>query len=109
MNFNEYQKEARKTAIYPRVGNNLWYPALGLAGESGEVAEKVKKVYRDSLGQVSEDAKRAIIIELGDAMWYISNLAAELGYPLEDVARINLEKLQKRADSGALSGSGDNR
>ena len=107
MNFDEYQREARKTAFYPNLGNNLWYPALGLAGESGEVAEKVKKFYRD--GGSTSVTREALAKELGDVLWYVANLATELELCLGLVAQANLTKLKSRSESGTLSGSGDNR
>ncbi len=104
MEFNEYQTEARKTAVYPPdVG--LQYTALGLAGEAGEVANKVKKVLR---GDGAIDTK-AVQGELGDVLWYISNLATELGIKLDDIANDNLAKLRDRMARGVLKGSGDNR
>ncbi|MFA5207888.1 MAG: nucleoside triphosphate pyrophosphohydrolase family protein [Candidatus Paceibacterota bacterium] len=109
MTFQEYQEEARKTAIYPNKDNNFIYPTLGLAGEAGEVAEKIKKVIRDGNGIVSEEKKEEITKELGDVLWYVANLAKELGITLEDVAQKNLLKLQSRQQRNELHGSGDNR
>ena len=109
MTFQEYQDEARKTAIYPNKDNNFVYPTLGLAGEAGEVAEKIKKVIRDGNGIVSEEKKVEITKELGDVLWYVANLAKELGISLEEVAQKNIEKLQSRQQRGELHGSGDNR
>lgn len=107
--FNDYQVQARSTAIYPDLGSNLWYPTLGLSGEAGEVAEKVKKVYRDSAGIVSPDARLAIVKELGDVLWYVSNVASEVNVRLGTIARVNITKLLERESSGKLHGSGDNR
>lgn len=109
MNFNEYQKESRKTALYPSVGGNYVYPTLGLAGEAGEVAEKIKKVIRDDGGEVSGEKKREIKKELGDVLWYVAQIASELGLSLEDIAETNLEKLFSRKERGTLHGSGDSR
>jgi len=109
MNFNEYQIEARKTAVYPNLGKNLWYPALGLCGESGEVAEKIKKVFRDSNGLVTQEKKNELKKELGDVLWYLSNLASELEISIDNVATTNLIKLKERKDNNKLHGSGDNR
>lgn len=109
MTFEEYQTESRKTAIYPNKDNNFIYPTLGLAGEAGEVAEKIKKVLRDGNGIVSEEKKEELTKELGDVLWYVANLSKELGIPLEEVARKNIEKLQSRQQRGELHGSGDNR
>jgi len=106
MKLNDYQDEARKTAIYP-VEDALTYTALGLCGESGEVAEKIKKWIRgDDNGS---SLKENLLYELGDVLWYLSNLAFELNYTLEEVARVNLDKLLARKMSGKIKGDGDNR
>ena len=109
MDFNTYQKNARLTAQYPNLGSNYIYPTLGLVGESGEVAEKVKKVIRDKNGIFDEDSKNALKKELGDVLWYISNISTEFNFNLEDIALQNLEKLKLRAAKGKISGSGDDR
>ncbi|MFA5086090.1 MAG: nucleoside triphosphate pyrophosphohydrolase family protein [Candidatus Paceibacterota bacterium] len=109
MTFEEYQAESRKTAIYPDKDNNFIYPTLGLAGEAGEVAEKVKKVLRDGNGIVSDEKREEIKKELGDVLWYLANLSTELKIPFEEVASKNIEKLQSRQQRGELHGSGDNR
>ena len=109
MELNDYQRESRKTALYPEVGRNVIYPTLGLVGEAGEVADKVKKILRDKKGVFDKDSKDAIKLELGDVLWYIAQLSSELGYELEDVANTNLEKLNSRKIRGQIKGSGDNR
>ncbi len=109
MTFEEYQKESRKTALYPNKGNNFIYPVLGLCGESGEIAEKIKKVIRDEGGVASDLKKEEIKKELGDVLWYISQIATELGLSLDAVAKANIEKLQSRLERNKISGSGDNR
>ena len=109
MDFKEYQEKSRQTAIYPNLGNNFFYPTLGLAGESGEVAEKVKKVHRDKNNIFGDDDKKEIAKELGDVLWYAAQLATELGISLDEVAEKNIEKLFSRKDRGVLHGSGDNR
>ena len=109
MKFEDYQQESRKTAIYPGLGSNFVYPTLGLAGESGEVAEKVKKILRDKHGLVSDLDKAEIAKELGDVLWYISQIASELGLNLDDIAKGNIEKLLSRLDRGVIGGNGDNR
>ena len=106
---NEYQDKARSTAAYPEIGVNYIYPALGLCGESGEVAEKIKKIIRDNGGVVSDEKRIEIKKELGDVMWYVANLCSELDLEMEDVAQGNLDKLFDRKDRGVLQGSGDNR
>ena len=95
MTFNEYQRESRRTALYPAKGYGLTYPVLGLVGESGEVAEKMKK--------------QEIIKELGDVLWYLAQIAADLDFDLEEVAQRNLAKTQSRQARGMLQGNGDNR
>ena len=109
MDLNEYQHKSRATARYPNVGNNPIYPTLGLSGEAGEVADKVKKVLRDKNGVFDNEQKEQIKMELGDVLWYIAQLSSELGLELDDVAQSNLKKLLSRADRGKISGSGDYR
>ena len=103
--FDKYQHEARMTAIYPNLGKNLWYPALGLAGEAGEVANKVKKIYRDK----SYRSVESISEELGDVLWYVAAIASELDASLSSIAEENLAKLQSRADRDKVHGEGDER
>lgn len=105
---DEYQEEAAETAIYPQH-YSIVYPALGLAGEAGEVADKVKKVIRDKEGEFGLDDRQEIAKELGDVLWYVANLAADIEYSLEEIAVMNLDKLNSRKARGALRGSGDNR
>ncbi|MDP3902096.1 MAG: nucleoside triphosphate pyrophosphohydrolase family protein [bacterium] len=109
MDFKEYQEKSRKTALYPGNGNNFIYPTLGLAGEAGEVADKIKKVLRDKGGLISEETKKELEKELGDVLWYLSQIASELGLSLENVAVKNIEKIYSRLERGKLGGSGDNR
>ncbi len=109
MNLNDYQSKARQTALYPDRDHNYIYPTLGLAGEAGELANKVKKISRDHGDVLDETQKQAIAEELGDALWYVSNLASELQLTLEEVAHRNLEKLASRKERGTLHGSGDHR
>ena len=109
MELNDYQRESRKTALYPEVGSNAIYPTLGLVGEAGEVADKVKKILRDNNGVFDNDSKEAIKFELGDVLWYISQLSSELGYDLDEIANANLKKLNSRKIRGKIQGSGDDR
>ncbi|MFH1404823.1 MAG: nucleoside triphosphate pyrophosphohydrolase family protein [Patescibacteria group bacterium] len=109
MNFNEYQQLSRLTAQYPNAGNNFIYPVLGLAGETGEVAEKFKKIIRDNNGIVDDERKEVIKKELGDVMWYIAQISTEIGLSLDDVALTNLEKLFSRLERGKIQGDGDER
>jgi NTP pyrophosphatase (non-canonical NTP hydrolase) len=108
MDLSEYQRQSRRTAEYPR---DAWlaYPALGLAGEAGEVAEHAKKAIRDDGGKIGEERKAAMAKELGDVLWYVAQLASELGLDLDEIAKQNLEKLFSRQARGVLSGSGDDR
>lgn len=110
MTFEEYQNKAKITALYPNHGNGEFiYPTLGLVGEAGEVAEKVKKIIRDDGGKVSLAKKEEIKKELGDVLWYLSQLATEFGLSLEEVASGNIEKLYSRLERNKLHGDGDNR
>ena len=102
MTFDEYQKFARSTAIYPKECK-VTYPTLGLCGEAGEVAEKVKKNIRDG------KSLDGVGLELGDVLWYISALADDLGVTLEEVAQANVDKLTSRKERNMIGGSGDNR
>ena len=85
------------------------YPALGLAGETGEVADKIKKVYRDNGGLFGGEHKRAIAKELGDVLWYLTNLAEDLGFNLSDVAQMNADKIESRMTRDKIHGEGDDR
>ena len=108
MQANEYQKRTIDTAVYPQAGTGasieLYYLALGLTSEAGEVAGKVKKMIRDSTMDTV-----GMIHEVGDCLWYCARLADALGFTLEDTMRINYAKLTKRKDNGTISGSGDTR
>ncbi len=107
--FDEYQDKALNTSVYPSMGNNLSYPALGITGEAGEVADKVKKLIRDKEGVLSEYDRLEIAKELGDVLWYIAAMASELKIKLSEVAQKNIDKLEDRKKRGVLSGDGDNR
>ena len=104
MDFNKYQETAVETAIYPDT-HRILYPALGMAGEAGEVAGKLSKHLRGD-GPID---KVALAYELGDCLWFISQAAADLGYTLEEIAEMNVTKLRKRATEGTIKGTGDNR
>ena len=103
-----YQKVALTTAIYPRE-QAIIYPTLGLTGEAGEVANKVKKIIRDGSDSKDEKLVSEIKAEIGDCLWYIAVLASDFGIKLSDIASANLEKLEKRKERGTIHGSGDNR
>ena len=107
--FDLYQDAAEATAIYPDKGDNLYYPALGLAGEAGEVCEKIKKIMRDQKGFVTQESAEEISKELGDVLWYIAALATEINISLSSIAEDNMNKLVDRQERGVLGGSGDNR
>ncbi len=108
MDLAEYQRRSRRTAEYPREAW-LAYPARGLAGEAGEVSEHAKMAIRDDGGEVSDERRAAMAAELGDVLWYVAQLASELGLDLDAVAQANLDKLLSRQRRGVLSGSGDDR
>lgn len=108
MTINEYQDGALTTAIYPQ-DKAIIYPTLGLTGEAGEVADKVKKVIRDADQQFTDEKKHQIALELGDVMWYAATLAHDLGYTLDDICQMNLDKLASRKMRNQLHGSGDER
>jgi NTP pyrophosphatase (non-canonical NTP hydrolase) len=110
MNLAEYQSQATYFRTYDRGQlGNLMYAVLGLNGEAGEVAEKVKKLLRDNDEQITPEVREALRKELGDVLWYLSACATDLGLSLDDVADANLSKLYSRKERGVLSGSGDNR
>ena len=103
-----YQKVALTTAIYPRE-QAIIYPTLGLTGEAGEVANKVKKIIRDDGNKINESLVQEISAEIGDCLWYISVLADDIGCKLSDIANTNLIKLENRKKKGTIKGSGDKR
>lgn len=106
MNINDYQKEASTTALYK---DKLIYPTLGLCGEAGEISNKVKKILRDSGGELLPEVRNDLIKELGDVLWYVSAIATDLNVDLQEVAISNIEKLKDRMSRNKISGSGDNR
>lgn len=109
MNLNQYQQQAMSSAIFPDQ-HKIIYPALKLAGESGEVVEKIGKVLRDGDGNFDDlHIRDTIALELGDVLWYVAALAHSLGYNLEDVAQMNIDKLADRKARNKISGSGDYR
>ena len=109
MDFAEYQDSARRTAAYPVIGHGVIYPTLGLANEAGEVAGKIKKIFRDKEGLISVSDKQALEAELGDVLWYLAQVATELGLTLDDIAVRNLAKLLDRQARGRIGGDGDHR
>lgn len=109
MDFNDYQKQSRKTAAYPAIGHPVIYPTLGLANEAGEVAGKVKKIFRDKDGVFGHAEREALKAELGDVLWYVAQVATELDLSLDEIAAYNLSKLFSRLERGKIKGDGDNR
>ena len=138
MEFSDYQEKATVTAIYPSsvrvvleklrrngfneeadmveramssvtLDGNINYAALGLAGEAGEICNKIKKIDRDKKGLITDDERDDMKKELGDVLWYMSALASEFGISLDEIAKKNIEKLYSRMNRGVLSGSGDDR
>lgn len=108
MNFGDYQAGATKTAVYPGRGEGNWiYPALGLAGETGEICEKIKKCIRDDGGRMTDERRALLAKELGDVLWYVATLCSELKLSMAEVAAGNLAKLAARKESGKLHGDGD--
>jgi NTP pyrophosphatase (non-canonical NTP hydrolase) len=108
MNFSDYQKFTRETAVYP-ADIKLLYCALGLVDEAGEVAGKIKKLYRDKGGIVDEAYTKEIAKEIGDVLWYAARLLDELDVDLQDAAEMNVAKLTSRLERNKLHGDGDNR
>ncbi len=109
MTFDEYHRKVVSLAVYPNVNANLVYPLLGLNGEAGEVAEKVKKLFRDKGGVLDDERRMELAHELGDVLWYVSACANELGFTLEQIADMNIEKLESRKARGTIHGDGDAR
>ena len=103
-----YQKVALTTAIYPRE-QAIIYPTLGLTGEAGEVANKVKKIIRDGSNSKDEKLVSEIKAEIGDCLWYIAVLADDFNIKLSDIASANIEKLALRQKNNTIHGSGDDR
>ena len=110
---NEYQERAKEYDLFKATGNYQTVAfvekVLGLVGEAGETADKIKKVLRDKDGKISETDRAEIAKELGDPLWYVATVARYIGVPLETVAKMNLEKLESRKQRNLLNGEGDNR
>jgi NTP pyrophosphatase (non-canonical NTP hydrolase) len=108
-NFATYQRESRKTWSLIHTDHAIVYPTLGLVNEAGELAGKVKKIFRDKQGQIGEEERQALKGELGDVLWYLTQICTELDLTLEEVAAANIEKLFSRLERGKIGGDGDNR
>lgn len=109
MEIADYQNQARATAEYPLIGHAVIYPTLGLANEAGEVAGKIKKIFRDKAGEIGDGDRRALASELGDVLWYLAQVATELGLSLDEIATSNIAKLRDRKSRGKIHGDGDDR
>ncbi len=107
--FDQYTEQAERTINYPNAGDNPYYVTLGLCGEAGEVAEKIKKIMRDKEGKINACDRIALAKELGDVLWYINACCFEFGIEFKHVAIGNIRKLTSRAKRGVIGGSGDNR
>jgi len=109
MDFNKYQNDAKRTSRNIIVNHAIAYPALGLADEAGEVAGKIKKIFRDKDGIIGPEDRDALKYELGDVLWYIAEMATVLGFDMEEIAEANIAKLADRQRRNAIGGDGDNR
>ena len=107
--FAGYQRHSRRTWSRVVVDHAILYPTLGLTNEAGEVAGKVKKIFRDKGGVIGEDDRAALKSELGDVLWYLAQICTDLDLSLQEVAEENLRKLARRQEAGTLQGEGDNR
>ena len=109
MDFEEYQKLAHRTAKFPKIIEDYIYPVLGLVGEAGEISNKIKKIFRDDKGILTDSRKEEIKNELGDILWYVAEVSTCLGLELDDVAEANIKKLASRLEKNTITGDGDNR
>jgi NTP pyrophosphatase (non-canonical NTP hydrolase) len=109
LDFDAYQQVAARTGAVFATDHPIVYPTLGLASEAGEVAGKVKKIFRDGQGHITDADRQALALELGDVLWYLSEICTRLGIRLEDVAAGNIAKIADRAARGVLRGEGDHR
>jgi len=107
--FQAYQRDSRKTWGEVHVDHPIVYPTLGLTNEAGEVAGKIKKIFRDKGGNISSEDREALKYELGDVLWYLTQICTELDLTLQEVAEANIEKLFSRQERGQLHGDGDKR
>lgn len=107
--FNIYQRESRKTWGVIPMNHPIVYPTMGLVNEAGEVAGKIKKIFRDREGVISDNDRQELKKELGDVLWYLTQICTELDLTLEEVAEANLVKLFSRLERGTIRGDGDER
>ncbi|MFN2134700.1 MAG: nucleoside triphosphate pyrophosphohydrolase family protein [Candidatus Promineifilaceae bacterium] len=108
-NFDTYQSESRKTWSYIPMNHAIVYPTMGLVNEAGEVAGKVKKIFRDRGGEITDADRESLKQELGDVLWYLAQIATDLDLSLQEIAEANLVKLFSRLERGQIQGDGDNR
>lgn len=108
-NLLQYQEQSRKTYKDLEVNSNLTYPVLGMVNEAGEFAGKFKKIFRDKGGVIDDETRLALRDELGDVLWYMTQICTNLGFTLDDLAQVNLEKVLSRLERGTIHGNGDNR
>ncbi|HWS22950.1 MAG TPA: nucleoside triphosphate pyrophosphohydrolase family protein [Anaerolineales bacterium] len=106
---DEYQKLSRRTWNLVKTDHPIVYPTLGLVNEAGELAGKVKKIFRDKQGVITPEDRDALKYELGDVLWYLAQIATELDLSLNEVASANLTKLFDRLERGKIRGEGDYR
>jgi len=109
LSFNEYQSITGVHAKPPTGAPELLVRVAELCEEAGEVAGNAKRIYRDEGGSLTEGRRSNLAKELGDTLWNIGRIATLLGYTLEEIAQMNVDKLQGRADRGTLCGQGDAR
>ncbi|MEO1645822.1 MAG: nucleoside triphosphate pyrophosphohydrolase family protein [Chloroflexota bacterium] len=107
--YGSYQEQSRKTYGDIKTDNPIVYPTLGLVNEAGEFAGKIKKIFRDKDGEITDEDRTALKGELGDVLWYLTQICTNLDLTLEEVAEANLDKLFSRLERGVIKGEGDNR
>ncbi|MCC7162575.1 MAG: nucleoside triphosphate pyrophosphohydrolase family protein [Anaerolineae bacterium] len=107
--FQEYQRLSRRTWNRVQTDHPIVYPTLGLVNEAGELAGKVKKIFRDKQGVISDADREALKYELGDVMWYLAQIATELNLSMEEIAQANIDKLASRLERNQIRGEGDYR
>jgi len=107
--FEEYQHASRRTWSLVHTDHPIVYPTLGLVNEAGELAGKVKKIFRDKNGVISDADRDALKYELGDVLWYLAQICTELNLSLDEVAEANLDKLRSRLERDRIRGEGDYR
>lgn len=107
--FQDYQRLSRRTWHRVHTDHPVVYPTLGLVNEAGELAGKVKKIFRDKQGIISDADREALKFELGDVLWYLTQIATELNLSLDDIAQANIDKLASRLERNQIQGEGDYR